>query len=196
MSLTQGHLRRSSIKKNKKKLLRFFDYAVDKTWEYAREGRVSEEKEGLKRAKHTAAGHGRAARGFCFRKEPKVKVELWLRSCHSQYVSLISACLDLRRVSCVKDVQVNLDFWLSFQILVPHMTSLHIPGDEGQGPSFSLSSRTLNFGLLHWLHFQPRLEGTFSICYACCYKSRQTMVMVLKSSKWLCIDDRPQIRSY
>lgn len=33
-----------AVSKKKKKLLGFFDYTEDKTWEYAREGRVKEEK--------------------------------------------------------------------------------------------------------------------------------------------------------
>lgn len=58
----------------------------------------------LRRGNNIAAGHGWAAEGFFLRKEPKVKAELSLRSCHSQYASLISTCPDLCTMLCVKDV--------------------------------------------------------------------------------------------
>lgn len=55
----------------------------------------------LRRVNNIAAGHGWAAEGFFLRKEPKVKAEPSLRSCHSQYASLISTCLDpMHNVVC------------------------------------------------------------------------------------------------
>lgn len=90
----------------------------------------------LRRVNNTAAGHGWAAEGFFLRKEPKVKAEPSLRSCHSQYASLISTCLDpMHNVVCKRCrkthlSKVKLFSLLYFQLLSAHVTSLHIPEDE------------------------------------------------------------------